>query len=123
MIVLSLLSSVKISGTVLIAKKTISFEIIIEFNLKSKSFKFLQLEPRKAFILRINDQQECSNNVSEGLISPVLSEDDTHVVQEVSVAGASNPKSPRIEISVKESFRTKSLRKLGIYVLNHRRKY
>ena len=34
-----------------------------------------------------------------------MSEDDTHVVQGVSVAGSLNPKSPRIENSVKKSLR------------------
>ena len=55
-----------------------------------------------------NDQQESSNSVSEGLISPVLSEEDTQVVQDVSAAGPLNPKSPRIENSIIESLRTSS---------------
>ena len=53
-----------------------------------------------------NDQQESSNTVSEGLISPVLSEYDTQVVQDVSAAGPSNPKSPRMENRIIESLRT-----------------
>ena len=54
---------------------------------------------------RRNVQQEISNTVCEGLISPVLSEDDTCVAQDVQEAGPSNPESPRIENSIIERLR------------------
>ena len=54
---------------------------------------------------RRNNQQEAVENVSEGFVSPVVVEDSCPLNQEVSVAGPSNPKSPRIEGSFLESLR------------------
>ena len=75
--------------------------MIIEFNLKSKAFKMSSTRSQKSK----NVQQESSNNVSESLISPVLSENDTCVVQDVQVAGSSNQRSPRIQNSIIENLR------------------
>ena len=66
--------------------------------MKTKSFQMSTTRSQK----KSNDQQESSNTVSEGLISPVLSEYDTQVVQDVSAAG---PKSPRIKNSIIKSWR------------------
>ena len=46
---------------------------------------------------RKNNQQEAIENVSEDFVSPVVAEDYCPLDQEVSVAGPSKPKSPRIE--------------------------
>ena len=54
---------------------------------------------------RRNVQQGISNDVSEGLISSVLSVDEIHVAQDAQFAGPSNPKSPRIKNSSIESLR------------------
>ena len=67
---LSLLPLVKISRTVLIAKKHILFEIIIEFNLKSKSFKMsTTLEcTGKPYLLKA---QHCAFNISDSTTIPL----------------------------------------------------
>ena len=52
---------------------------------------------------RRNNQQEAIENVSEGFVSPVVVEHSCALDQEVSVAGPSKPKSPRIEGSSLES--------------------
>ena len=54
---------------------------------------------------RRNNQQEAVENVSEGFISPVVVENSCPLDQEVSDAGPSKPKSPRIEGSFLESLR------------------
>ena len=54
---------------------------------------------------RRNNQQEAIENVSEGFNSPVVVENSCPLDQEVSVAGPSKPKSPRIEGSFLESLR------------------
>ena len=54
---------------------------------------------------RRNDQQEINENVSEGFVSPMVMENSCHLNQDVSVAGPSKPKSPRIEGSLLESLR------------------
>ena len=45
-------------------------------------------------------------SVSEGFVSPNVAEDPSLLNQDVSVAGPSNPKSPRIENSLLENMRT-----------------
>ena len=55
---------------------------------------------------RRNDQQSTSENVSEGLISPVAVGNPCSLNQDDEVAGPSRPKSPRIENSLFESLRT-----------------
>ena len=54
---------------------------------------------------RMNNQQELVENVSEGIVSPVLVENSCPLDQDVVVAGPSKPKSPRVENSVLESLR------------------
>ena len=53
----------------------------------------------------MNDQQSTSENVSEGLISPIVVGNPCSLNQDDEVAGPSNPKSPRIENSLLESLR------------------
>ena len=55
---------------------------------------------------RKNDQQSTGENVSEGLISPIVVRDPCPLNQDDEVAGPSRPKSPRIENSLLESLRT-----------------
>ena len=55
---------------------------------------------------RKNDQQSTGENVSEGLISPIIVRDPCPLNQDDEVAGPSRPKSPRIENSLLESLRT-----------------
>ena len=54
---------------------------------------------------RRNDQQSTSENVSEGLISPIVEGNPCPLNQDDEVAGPSKPKSPRIENSPLESLR------------------
>ena len=54
---------------------------------------------------RRNDQQSTSENVSEGLISPIVVGNPCSSNQDDVVAGPSRPKSPRIENSLLESLR------------------
>ena len=56
---------------------------------------------------RKNFQQENSDNVSDGFVSPVVvvAENPCFSEQDASTAGPSNPKSPRIENSLLESLR------------------
>ena len=55
---------------------------------------------------RKSNQQESTESVSEGLVSPIIVENTCHLDQDVSVAGPSRSKSPRIENSLLESLRT-----------------
>ena len=55
---------------------------------------------------RRNDQQSTSENVSEGLISPIVVGNPCSLNQDDEVAGPSNSKSPRIENSLLESLRS-----------------
>ena len=54
---------------------------------------------------RKNIQQENNENVSDGLVSPVIIGNSCHLEQDVSVSGPSNPKSPRVGKSLLESLR------------------
>ena len=54
---------------------------------------------------RRNDQQSTSENVSEGLISPIVVGNPCSLNQDDEVTGPSKPKSPRIENSLLESLR------------------
>ena len=54
---------------------------------------------------RRNNQQEIKESVSEGFVSPIVLENSCPLDQDVSVAGPSKPKSPRIEDSSSESLR------------------
>ena len=54
---------------------------------------------------RKNNQQESTESVSEGFVSPIIANNSCPVDQDVSVAGPSRPKSPRIENSFLESMR------------------
>ena len=54
---------------------------------------------------RKNNQQEANESVSEGFVSPVVAENSRPIDQDVSVAGSSKPKSPRIEGCFLESLR------------------
>ena len=53
----------------------------------------------------MNDQQNSGENVSEGLISPIVAENPCSLNQDDEVAGPSRPKSPRVENSLLESLR------------------
>ena len=55
---------------------------------------------------RRNDQQNFGENVSEGLISPIVVENPSSLNQDDEVAGPSRSKSPRVENSLLESLRT-----------------
>ena len=55
---------------------------------------------------RKNTQQENSENVSEGFVSPVVAENPCFSEQDASFSGPSKPKSPRIENSLLESLRS-----------------
>ena len=54
---------------------------------------------------RRNDQQGSDRNVSEGFVSPIVTENPCSPNQDVEVAGPSRPTSPRIENSLLESLR------------------
>ena len=54
---------------------------------------------------RKNIQQENSENVSDCFVSPVVVGNPCFPEQDASIAGPSNPKSPRIENSLLESLR------------------
>ena len=54
---------------------------------------------------RRNDQQSTNENVSEGLISPIVVGNPCNLNQDDEVAGPSNSKSPLIENSLFESLR------------------
>ena len=55
---------------------------------------------------RDNNQQESTENVSEGFVSPIMVDNSCHLDQDVNVSGHSKPKSPRIENRLLESLRT-----------------
>ena len=81
--------------------------------LSEKSLKEIQFFKFKLFYKmsttrsqkRRNDQQSTSENVSEGLISPIVVGNPCSLNQDDEVAGPSKPKSPRIENSLFESLR------------------
>ena len=54
---------------------------------------------------RRNNQQESTEIVSEGFVSPIVVDNSCPLEQDVSVAGPSRPKSPRFENSLLESLR------------------
>ena len=54
---------------------------------------------------RKNNQQQSIENLSEGFVSPIVVNNSRPLEQDVSVAGPSRPKSPRIENSLLESLR------------------
>ena len=54
---------------------------------------------------RRNNQQESTESVSEGLVSPIIVENTCHLDQGVGIAGPSRPKSPRIVNSLLESLK------------------
>ena len=54
---------------------------------------------------RKNNQQESTISVSEGFVSPIIVKNSCPLDQDVSVAGPSKPKCPRIENSLLESLR------------------
>ena len=54
---------------------------------------------------RKNIQQENSENVSEGFVSPVIVGNPCPLEEDVDVAGPLRPKSPRVENSILESLR------------------
>ena len=83
------------------------------FTLLEKSLKEIQFFKLKLFYKmsttrsqkRRNDQQSTNENVSEGLISPIVVGNPCSSNQDDEVAGPSRPKSPRIENSLLESLR------------------
>ena len=54
---------------------------------------------------RKDDQQKSTENVSEGLVSPIVVEYSCFLDQDVNIAKPSRPKSPRIENSLLECLR------------------
>ena len=54
---------------------------------------------------RKNNQQGSTESVSEGLVSPIVVENPCFLDENVSIAGPSRPKSPRIEKSLLETLR------------------
>ena len=54
---------------------------------------------------RRNNQQESTESVSEGFVSPIVVDNSCPLEQDVSVVGPSRPKSPRIENSLLEGLR------------------
>ena len=74
----------------------------IEFNLNQI---FLHQNVNYRSQKRRNNQQEAIESVSEGFVSPVVVENSCPLNQDVSMAGPSKPKSPRIEGSLSESLR------------------
>ena len=59
---------------------------------------------------RKNIQQEISENVSEGFVSPVIVGNSCPLEQDVGIAGPSNPKSRRVENSLLENLRVSPLK-------------
>ena len=59
----------------------------------------IQLEAKRG------EEHKSTDNVSEGLISPVLVGQEIQVEQDVMVEGPSSAKSPRIESSILENLR------------------
>ena len=55
---------------------------------------------------RKNIQREADDNVSEGFVSPINTENSHPLDQNVELAGPSRPKSPRVENSFLESIRS-----------------
>ena len=55
---------------------------------------------------RKNIQRETDDNVSEGFVSPIITEDSHPSDQNVELAGPSRPKSPRVENSLLETMRS-----------------
>ena len=64
---------------------------------------------------RKNNQQESTENVSEGFVSPIMVNISCPVDQDVSVAG---PKSPRIENSFLENLRASLKEKITSEIKN-----
>ena len=95
---------------------TVEFSILLSpcSTLLEKSSKEIQFFKIKLFYKmsttrsqkRKNDQQSTNENVSEGLISPIVVGNPCPLDQDDEVAGPSRPKSPRIENSLLESLRT-----------------
>ena len=72
---------------------------------KSKIESFLPRMSTTRSQKRRNNQQESTESVSEGLVSPIILENVGHSEQDASIAGPSNAKSPRVENSLLESLR------------------
>ena len=68
---------------------------------------------------RRNDRQSTSENVSEGLISPIVVGNPCSLNQDDEVARPSNPKSPRIENSLLESLRASLKEEITSEIKNH----
>ena len=91
-----------------------SIPFLLCSTLSEKSSKEIQFFKIKLFYKmsttrsqkRKNDQQSTGENVSEGLISPIVVRDPCPLNQDDEVAGPSRPKSPRIENSLLENLRT-----------------
>ena len=67
---------------------------------------------------RRNNQQKANESVSEGFFSPVVAENSCPIDQDVSVAGSSKPKPPRIEGSFLEIFRAFSKEEITSEIKN-----
>ena len=67
---------------------------------------------------RKNNQQESTENVSEGFVSPIMVNISCPVDQDVSVAGPSRQKSPRIENSFLENLRASLKEKITSEIKN-----
>ena len=71
----------------------IQFEIENPYRISSFIMSTTRSQKRK------DNQQESTESVSEGLVSPIVVENPCFSEQDVSIAGPSRPKVPRIEIA------------------------
>ena len=72
---------------------------------KSKIESFLPRMSTTRSQKRRNNQQESTESVSEGLVSPKTLKNVGHSEQDASIAGPSSTKSPRVDNSLLESLR------------------
>ena len=68
---------------------------------------------------RKNFQQENSESVSDGFVSPVVLGNPCFSEQDANTAGPSKPKSPRIENSLLESLRASLKKEITSEIKNH----
>ena len=68
---------------------------------------------------RRNNQQESTESVSEGLVSPIILENVCHSDQDASIAVPSSEKSPRIENNFLENLRASLKEEITSEIKNH----
>ena len=102
---LQLLNSVEFSIS---AKISICLTLLENISERNQFFKIKLFHNKMSTTRsqkRRNDQQGSDRNVSEGFVSPIVTENPCSSNQDVEVPGPSRPKSPRIENSLLESLR------------------